>query len=584
MNDLGMWMKTCGCPKPALYWSSDFERRICQNCGTIIDEDKSIPFIHLRVHTHLSLLRAICRTEDIINKVKEYGMEAVAKTEYGNMFGVPTFVKDCVDAGVKPIIGVEFDTMFGDHRNPVTYIALNHAGYKSLVKMTTTAWCKRKQKGDPFILIEDIAGEGLVALINLGNTPPQIAEYKLVNLSSVVETQLEVSYHGTETEKTAIGLAQELSKKYSLPIVATNDVHYTNKHEYGVFEVAMKIGKRESFIVNTEYYFKSPEEMASTGLYLEWLENSVRLADRVEDYKIINKEPIVPTFKNKHGEWTIDQAHSKFEMDSWSGLAAKGLLDNKAYVDRLQYELGVMKQKKFSSYFLIIGDVIDYMKRTGKLKPIGRGSSVGSLVCYCLDITARDPIRWGVPFERFINFGRVDLPDIDTDITQEGRPDVLRYIADTHGHDRVAQIATFQTMALKASIDNVGRVLGVPHVQNVDIRNKIPEEITTMEEVPGEIKQSMANVPGWVDYAMALNGIAKNSGYHAAGVVIANRPLIELVPLMPEDGGLHGIQYDMHDVEILGLLKLDMLGLKTMDVIDHTIKRIKKKYNKDIDI
>ena len=591
MSDLGMWMKSCGCSRPAIHWSSDFNARICDSCGTIImpdsgnlEDDKSIPFVHLRVHTHLSLLRAICKTEDIISKAKEYGMGVASKTEYGNMFGVPTFIKDCVDAEVKPIIGVEFDTIFGDHRNPITYIALNHAGYKSLVKMTTTAWCKRKQKGDPFILIEDIVGDGVVALINLGNTPPQIAEYKLSHLMNVVETQLEVSYHGVETEKTAIGLAQELSKKYVLPIVATNDVHYTNKHDFGVFEVAMKIGRRDNIFLNSEYYFKSTEEMASTGLYLEWLENSVKIADRVEDYKIINKDFIVPTFKNKHGEWTIEQAHPKLEMDAWSGLAAKGLLNNKTYVDRLQYELGVMKEKKFSSYFLIISDIIDYIKRSKKLPPIGRGSSVGSLVCYCLDITAKDPIEWGVPFERFINYGRVDLPDIDTDITQEGRSDVLRYIADTHGHDRVAQIATFQTMALKASIDNVGRVLGVPHVQNIDIRNKIPDEITTMEEVPGNIKHSMSNVPGWVDYAMALNGIAKNSGYHAAGVVIANRPLTDLVPLMPEDEGLHGIQYDMKDIEILGLLKLDMLGLKTLDIIDNSLKRIKNKYNVNIDI
>jgi DNA polymerase-3 subunit alpha len=573
---MNQWNKTCGCSRPAIHWSNDFNARICQNCGIIIgqEEEQKIPFVHLRVHTHLSLLKAICKTKDLIKKAQEYGMSALAKTEHGGMFGVPTFIKECVDADIKPIVGVDFNIKINNNYYSVTFIALNRIGYKNLVQMTTTAWCKRKEKKDLFILIDDIIGEGLIALIEY---TPNINELMLTGIQNKVELHLEI-HNDKDFES-----IQNVAAYFSLSVVLTNNVHFTNFEDYEAYNTALKIGKIENAVDN-ECYFKSSQEMSAMGFHLEWFENAIKIADRVEDYGLINKEFIIPTFKDKHGEWSIEQAAAKLDMTAWTGLSNKGLADKEEYVKRLQYELEVIKEKKFSSYFLIINDIVEYMKRNGELRPIGRGSSVGSLVCYCLEITAKDPVRWGIPFERFINAGRVDLPDVDTDITQEGRPAVLRYIADTHGYNRVAQIATFQTMALKASIDNVGRALNVPHMQNRDLRNKIPDEVTTMEKVPAEVKKIMSNVEGWVDNAIALSGIAKNSGYHAAGVVISNRSLGDLVPLMPDNEGLLGIQYDMKDIEILGLLKLDMLGLKTLDIIKHSLTRIKDRYNVDLDI
>jgi len=586
MNDLNFWMTSCGCSKPAIYWSSDFDARMCQNCGTIIGmgESEKVPkFVHMRVHTHLSLLKAICKTGDLIAKAKEYGMPAIAKTEYGNMFGTPTFIKDCQDADIKPIIGTEFTVKVDDvTSHPVVFIALNHEGYKNLVQMNTTAWCVRKGKDtDPFITLDDIRPHSIVALIDV-NQPvyDERLTYVLNLISSRVPSYIEIH----DPRPPMVEVAKLASERFKLPVIATGDVLYTEQDDYEKYGTALKIGKHTALSDRQNKHFKSPIEMYEMGFEDTWYANTIALANAVEDYGIVNKNFIVPTFKNASGEWSIDQAHGKLVIDAWQGLAAKGLAGDQRYVERLQYELDVMKDKKFSSYFLIIYDIIDYMKRTDMLKPVGRGSSVGSLVCYCLDIIAIDPIKWNVPFERFINSGRVDLPDIDTDITQEGRPNVLRYIADTHGHDRVAQIATFQTMALKASIDNVGRAMGIPHLQNRELRNKIPDEVTEMEQVPGKVKQVMSETPNWVDHAVALTGIAKNLGYHAAGIVISNEKLGELVPLLPENEGLLGIQYDMRDTEIMGLLKLDMLGLRNLDIIKHTLQRIENRHGIKVDI
>lgn len=1003
MLELSNWMKTCGCPRPAIHWSSDFDARICQNCGVILgEEEELIPFVHLRVHTHLSMLRAVCKTEDIINKTKEFGMPAVAKTEYGNMYGTPTFIKACNDNNIKPIIGTEFNVKFNDTIVPVTFIALNHIGYKNLVKLNTIAWDnKGKDKIDPFLLIDNITEYGLVALIECISTPdfmrPIVSE-----LNKRIETFLEVICRNNSGDIN-IDSAQCVAQSLNLKIVATNNVHYTNSDDVPIYKIALKIANKENPLSSDEHYFKSPKEMFDSRLNLEWLENSVLISNRVEDYKILNKNFIIPTYKDKNGEWGIDQAHSKLEINAWSGLAAKGLINNQQYVDRLNYELSVMKNKKFSSYFLIINDIVDHIKEKGDLRPIGRGclsgdalvltsgrgyiplkdvniddkvvthtgkikdvlsvyeydinescieirssysnnniqlttdhkvyaykrlkktyrrgkdrlkeelegatprwikandlcigdyiytpflisrrvitqpirydlskyiphnkscifnvgddiitqyiynlstnsersiyrntgrsrsylrvhrdhsitdtasnielsryievdtefayflgrwigdgwitnpnsnkkmigiafneaeiddytriykyltnigfhvkviknkrhcvqlliynilfynllhnmfpnyaytsntkslgyikywpnsllkqvllglkdsdghyeckgknierecidttshqlmldiqeallylripsyvqtrsskrinwnisykirfhglttpikapevtsngyysritsikticldkvydisvaddksylvrsgavhnSSVGSLVCYCLDITAKDPIKWGVPFERFINAGRVDLPDIDTDITQAGRDDVLKYIVKVHGYNNVAQIATFQTMALKASIDNVGRALGIPFIQNKELRNKIPDEAETLDDIPIEIKDEMSKVEGWTEYAVKMDGLVKNTGYHAAGVVISNSPLGDLVPIINSEDGILGIQYDMKDIELLGLLKLDMLGLKNLDIIQNTVGRIKKRHNIDIDI
>lgn len=652
LDDLRLWMTSCGCQKPALHWSKDFNARMCNNCGVIltgiseadelhderilgshdrehvleerevldhaivpshtqvtadnfqisspqqyvgeIPERQDIPytssFVHLRVHTHLSLLKATCLPSDLIKIAKEFCMPALAKTEFGNMCGAPTFVRDCEREGIKPILGVEFSVNFGEVMYPVTFLALNRDGYKQLVKMTTTAWCERKaKKVDPHILVSDIPSgtKDLIALVDIGMNP-QLSEVAL-GIWGMLETYIEVN------KEEHIEMTMAFQQKWNLPIVVTGNVLYTNEEDRVAAGVGLKIGKHSDILKlpdHVDNWFKPPI-FYGTGFEFpqEWVKTTLQIANRVESYGLVNKGFIVPTYKDENKEYTdFTEVHRKLEIESWRGLYEKGKSADPKYQERLQYELDVMKEKDFSSYFLLINEIVLWMKKNKIMVPFGRGSSVGSLVCYALDITTMDPIEWGVPFERFINSGRIDLPDIDTDISQERRSEVLSHIADVHGHDRVAHIATYQTMALRAAIDNSGRAFQVPHIVNRDLRKIIPDDVVEWDKLDDstktEVEGLMSFQSQWLDVAKALTGTAKNLGCHAAGVIISNEALGELVPLMPppEDDGLLGIQYDMHDCDVLGLLKLDMLGLRNIDIIQYTLDRIKTRHNIDLDV
>jgi DNA polymerase-3 subunit alpha len=329
----------------------------------------------------------------------------------------------------------------------------------------------------------------------------------------------------------------------------------------------------------------------------EAFDNTIKLANRIEDYGLAFKKGYfeVPLFRDSDGRaWTAEESHKKLEDMSWQGLMKKGKFADSQYRDRLARELEVLRDKNYSSYFLIISDIIKFMEKEGILKPVGRGSSVGSLVCYATEITTPDPIRWKVPFERFINDGRQDLPDIDTDISKESRHQVLDFIRDTYGEARVAQIATFQTLAAKAVLDNVGRVLGVPSSIRYEL-SKIMGDVTGSKLIdpedgeelckPGsEARILIDQTDGWWEIACALEDTPKNVGYHAAGVVISNEDIDEYTSLMADHEGYRSVQIDMVDIETLGLLKLDMLGLRTLDIIDQSIKLVKQHHGKDIDI
>jgi len=548
-------------------------------------------FVHLRVHTHLSLLKATCKPSDLIKKAKEYGMPALAKTEFGNMCGSPTFVKDCQKEGIKPILGVEFDVKVDVITYPITFIAMNRNGYKQLVKMTTVAWCERKTKDGVFITDADIpVSQDLIAMVDFGGDF-NMAGYMLNVVKPRMETYIEIN----TTRSEVISIVNQVSQQTQTPVLVTGNVLYTNEDEAFAYSVGRKIGKHALDIhvpEGIDNWFKPPVFFSSFFEHAQpWVQNTMAVARRVEDYGLVNKEFIVPTYKSGGKEYTdFDETHRQLEMDAWRGMYEKGKASDPAYIERLQYELGVMKDKKFSSYFLLIGEIVSWMKKQGIMVPFGRGSSVGSLVCYALDIITMDPIRWRVPFERFIHSGRKDLPDIDTDISQERRPEVLAHIADVHGKDRVAHIATYQTMALRAAIENVGRALQVPHTVNRDLRKAIPDDVTEWDSldssVQEEIKKMMDFKPEWLPIALALTGTAKNLGFHAAGVVVSNEALNELVPLIPppEEDGLSGTQYDMYDCEILGLLKLDMLGLRNIDIIQYAVNRIKARHGIDLDV
>ena len=308
-------MKSCGCPKPAIHWSSDFDARVCQNCGTVVGMEDSadlelVPnFVHLRVHTHLSLLKAICKPKDLIKKAQEYGMPAIAKTEYGNMFGTPAFIKECQDNDIKPIIGTEFSVKLdGNISRDVVFIALNNQGYRSLVKMNTIAWCERKKKDTgPFILLNDIRHEGLIALIDC-NQPiyDDILAYSIGQIASRVPSYIEIS----DSRPAIVAVAECASEKFGMPVVATGNVLYTDADDVYVYDTALKIGKNFNLIGNnTDNYFRSKKEMGEMGFHEEWYENTAKIADLVEDYQIINKEFIVPTYKDwQRRVWQTDQS------------------------------------------------------------------------------------------------------------------------------------------------------------------------------------------------------------------------------------------------------------------------------------
>lgn len=596
-----MWNTACGCPSPAITWSSDFNARFCNNCGVVITEKEfnekdNIEFVHLRVHTYLSFLQATCKTSDLIQNTKRYNMNAVAKTEFNNMCGVPTFVKNCIDNNIKPIVGVDFTTEFMPNvKCQLTIIALNGDGYKQLVKLSTIAQCDRfvKNKIPAHINISDIpkdTKDKLVILIDL----MQAQSYANIIVQALNDINAEIYLDMYSDNEQYVTLIDYVNKQFNVDVVVTGNVLYLNENDKFSYGVGLKINRYVyDYVVseNLNQWFKPPSMMKFFGINEEWIKNSVKIANRVEDYGIVNKEFIVPTFKDNGREYTdLNEVHKLLELKAWSGLYKKKLHSNKEYCDRLTYELNIMKDKKFSSYFLIIAEIIDFMKSNDIMAPVGRGSSVGSLVCYCLEITALDPIRWNIPFERFINSGRKDLPDIDTDISQERRGEVLNHIANIHGGDRVAHICTYQTLKIKAAIENVGRALQVPHSLVKDLKKIVPEDAESWDDIDDDSKnkitETMSFNKNWLETAQQLTGTSRNYGLHAAGVVISNTPLNDLVPFLQgsDEDNLVAIQYDMHDCEVLGLLKLDMLGLRNIDIIHNTLKRIYNKYNLMVDI
>lgn len=634
------------CDRPEPYYSNSFDAYVCLNCVSELNmnreeqnDKKEIStgdFVHLRTYSHYSLLYALSKRKDLINKAKAYGMPAIAITERDNLFRWPDFYKQATTAGLKPIIGIDISIEpYFDHEANKEYriilLASGPVGFKNLMDLTTWAWRYnlkkfKNKKPVPTITLEKLQkySEGLFCISGYEEGIPgalameskaEIAVIAMNQLRAIFGDKfyLELQCHDTfgaacPYEEPLNGWILEISKTHNIPCVVTNGVRYTNPSDHMAHRALLAIGNPGHEITQTlgtpceDWYFKSSEDMRRMGfdsslIPSEAYDNTLKLADRIEDYGLTFKKGYfeVPLFRDSTGRaWTSDESHKKLEEMSWNGLLKKGKFSDPVYRDRLIRELEVLKDKNYSSYFLIISDIIKYMEAKGILKPVGRGSSVGSLVCYATEITTPDPIRWKVPFERFINDGRQDLPDIDTDISKESRHEVLNYIRDTYGENRVAQIATFQTLAAKAALDNVGRVLGVPQSIRHEL-SKIMGDVTGSKLIDPEDGEELCK-PGsearilidqtdnWWEIACALEDTPKNVGYHAAGVVISNDDIDKYTCLMADHEGYRAVQIDMIDIETLGLLKLDMLGLRTLDVIDQSIKLVKQYHNVDIDI
>lgn len=599
-----------------------------------------LPYSSLHTHTSFSVQDGASKRSDVIKKAKEFGMRGLAITEHGNMFGAISFYKECLETGIVPCIGMEAyvspDTRFGReyakkgeaeenakngdlsmYAYHLTILTKNREGYDNLKNLSSLAFREgfyRKPRIDEELLVKYNKGliilSGCLAsktsrLIIAGNETKALEEIDKMRAIFGEDFFLEVMDHNISEEALVREALIDFGKRRGIGMVMTGDSHYTNPGDELAHEATLAMGTGKTLSspdrwkFNGEgYWFKSPEEIAAIAELAdipdEAVSNSDMIISRVEDYgfKLASKtkKSIIPIFKDNTGKpLTSEECNNLIELKCREGMMLRGKNNIKEYEDRLTHELETIKNKDFSSYFLLIADIVDFMRNNNIMPPYGRGSSVGSLVCYCLYITGGDPIKFNIPFSRFINEGRKDLPDIDTDISQARRKEVLDYIVKKYGADRVGQIITFQAMGPKAVVDNVGRVLDVPSTIRRQLGKLIGDTekddhlVDILKDQP-KVAEIMKTVPNWIDIANSLEGNAKNTSAHAAGIVISNEPLMDHVPLARDtkDGYLL-TQYDMKELSELGLLKLDMLGLKTMDLIQYTIELIKERQGVSLD-
>ena len=582
---------------------------------------KQLDFAHLHLHSTYSLLDGAIRPSDLVKKVKELGMKSVAVTDHGNMFGAIEFYEAAKKEGVKPIIGYEAYVAPGsrfEKRNQedlvdgrayhLILLAKNKAGYKNLTKLASKAYTEGlyyKPRIDYELLAQH--SEGLVGLTAClaGEVNRLIYRQDMVKAKELSGRLneifgqgnffLEIQNHGIPEQIEVARGAADISRALNIPLVLTNDSHFLTRKDQKAQEVMLRIQMNKKisdpleFGFNDEFYVKSPAEMF--GLFPELpqaFHNTLEIADMC-NFEFEFGAPLLPDFKIPPGMSLGDYLVS----ETIAGLSRRfdGNVSDK-HRQRLQYELDVIKNMGFEGYFLIVADFINYAKRNGIPVGPGRGSAVGSLVAYSLGITDLDPLKYDLLFERFLNPSRKEMPDIDVDFCRDRREEVIRYVVDKYGEDHVSQIITFGTLSAKAVIKDVARVLGIDF-QLINALSK------NLPDTPGiSLKDAVAAAPEVKKYfeqgekekqlyaiAQTLEGMPRNSGKHAAGVVIAPRPLDEIVPLA-KDSKTDSIvtQYDMTLLPKVGLVKMDFLGLKNLTVIQTCVKEIERRHNVQLDM
>ncbi len=574
-------------------------------------------FVHLHLHSEYSLLDGACRIKDIPKMAKEIGQTAVALTDHGNMFGAVEFYKACKSEGIKPIIGCEvYLAPRSRHEKSrvgsVSYyhlvlLAKNEIGYKNLSYLVSCGYTEGfyvKPRIDLEILKEH--SDGLIALsaclagyvpsaIIAGDISGAKEHIKVMqDIFSKDDFYLELQSHGIDDQEIVNEALIELSRETGAPLVCTNDVHYLKKGDAYIQNVLMSVqmnvtlnSKSDKMFPTNEFYFKSEAEMRKSFGYIEEaIKNTTIIADKCNfDFEFgVTKLPKYPLPIGV----TSKQYLSNLAYDGFEKRKALGHIEftpehtEKVYLDRIEYELSVINTMGYNDYFLIVWDFINFAKNEKIPVGPGRGSGAGSLVAYLLEITDVDSIKFDLLFERFLNIERVSMPDIDTDFCYERRDEVIEYVKEKYGNDHVAQIVTFGTMAAKAAIKDVGRVLEIPY-NDVDLVSKlIPRKINiTIEEALNEVEELRSLYKGntkirqLIDTAMQLEGMPRHASTHAAGVVITDKPLVDYLPLST-NGGAVVTQYDMDTVANLGLLKFDFLALRYLTIISDTEKLIQR--------
>ncbi len=574
------------------------------------------PFVHLHNHTAFSLLDGAGRIEDEVNRAAELGMPALAITDHGVMYGAVQFYNACKKAGIRPIIGCEvyvarrtrFDREPGRDDAPYHLILLveNETGYRNLCRLVSLASLEGfyyRPRVDKELL--ETYHEGLIALsaclagelprLIMANRMDDAREAAIWHREVFGEENyfLELQNHGIPEQQIVNDGLLQLSRELNIPTVATNDNHYVSREDAAVQDVMLCIQTGKTFnesdrmrFDNDEFYLKSYDEMAEAlPGQTEALDNTVKIAERCRfDFEFgVNYMPI---FEPPNGE---SQAFYLRHL-CLEGLKKRYGEPGERALSRLDKELATINQMGYDAYFLIVWDFIDYARRKGIYVGPGRGSAAGSIVSYALGITDIDPLKYDLLFERFLNPERVNMPDIDIDFCYERRDEVIEYVANKYGADHVSQIITFGTMAARGAVRDVGRVMEVPLSVVNKVCKLIPNELgITLEKAINaspELRDMMADdeaVDHLIRTAQKLEGLPRHAGTHAAGVVISQKPMDRYLPLQRTSEDVVITQFAKDDVEAIGLLKMDFLGLRTLTVINHTIEDIKARYGVDID-
>ena len=577
-------------------------------------------FTHLHVHTEYSLLDGSNKIKEYVKRVKELGMDSAAITDHGVMYGVIDFYKEAKANGVKPILGCEvyvapnsrFDKEVGggeERYHHLVLLAENNEGYANLMKIVSKGFTEGyyyKPRVDMEVLEQ--FHEGIIALSAClaGEVPRLLTKglyeeakktaLKYENCFGKGNYFFELQDHGIPAQRTVNTALLRLSKELDIPLVATNDIHYTYAEDEKSHDIllciqtAKKVSDEDRMrYEGGQYYVKSELEMRGLFPYAQQaIDNTAMIADRcnVEIEFGVTKLP-------------------KFEVpagyDSWSylnKLCADGLEerypeDNGTIKEKLGYELNVIQNMGYVDYFLIVWDFINWAREHDIPVGPGRGSAAGSIVSYCLHITNIDPIRYSLLFERFLNPERVSMPDIDIDFCYERRQEVIDYVSEKYGHDKVVQIVTFGTMAAKGVIRDVGRALDLPYnyvdgiAKMIPNENNAPVSITRALEMNPEFRamyKQDEQVQYLIDMCKRLEGLPRHTSMHAAGVVICQKPADEFVPLSRGSDGAITTQFTMTTIEELGLLKMDFLGLRTLTVIKDAVDNVEKTTGVHIDV
>lgn len=575
-------------------------------------------FTHLHVHTEFSLLDGSCKIKEIVARAKELGMDSLAITDHGVMYGVIDFYKAAKEVGIKPIIGCEVYVAPGSRFNKeagqsedkyhhLVLLAENNKGYSNLMKIVSKGFIDGfyyKPRVDYEVLEQ--YHEGIIALSAClaGEVQKYLARgfyeegkkaaLKYQDIFGKGNYYLELQDHGIPEQKMVNSSLLRMSKELDIELVATNDVHYINAEDSVAHDILLCIqtGKKVSDEDRMRYeggqfYLKSEDEMRKLFPYaLQALENTHKIAKRcnVEIEFGVTKLP----------RYDVPEGYTSWEYLNY--LCTKGL--NEKYPDddgtlreRLDYELGIINKMGYVDYFLIVWDFINYAKSNDIMVGPGRGSAAGSIVSYCLGITDIDPIKYDLLFERFLNPERVSMPDIDVDFCYERRQEVIDYVVRKYGKDRVVQIVTFGTLAARNVIRDVGRVLDLPYAIVDEVAKMIPKDIgITIQKALDQsedfrkLYNSNEEVKNLINMAKRLEGLPRHTSMHAAGVVISQKSVDEYVPLSRASDGSVTTQYIMTTLEELGLLKMDFLGLRTLTVIQNAVKYAEKSMGRKIDI